>query len=265
MAFILADLVRQSTLTTGVGPFTLTASIPGYRDFADVMEVDDSTWGTIREPGTGKFVSGQLTLSDTDEISITDIFESSNDGGPVSFGVGTKDVFIGLPASQATQLNAPKGTRILFQQSVCPTGWTKDTTHNDKSLRIVSGTVGSGGTNNFSTVMAQTVVGSTTLSASQVPAHTHTGSGTTSGQSNGHTHTVTRQSFSPNNFTTGGGGIPVDVTSFGSDTSFQSGGASADHTHTYSFTTSSHGGGGSHNHSIVMDLKFVDAVIGVKE
>ena len=37
------------------------------------------------------------------------------------------------------------GTKMLFQQTAAPTGWTKDTTHNDKALRITSGTVGTGG------------------------------------------------------------------------------------------------------------------------
>jgi hypothetical protein len=34
---------------------------------------------------------------------------------------------------------------MLFQQTAAPTGWTKDTTHNDKALRLTSGTVGTGG------------------------------------------------------------------------------------------------------------------------
>ncbi len=37
------------------------------------------------------------------------------------------------------------GKKMLFQQSTGPTGWTKDTTHNDKALRVVSGTASTGG------------------------------------------------------------------------------------------------------------------------
>ena len=54
-------------------------------------------------------------------------------------------------------LGAEPGTRMLFQQTAAPTGWTKDTTHNDKALRIVSGTASSGGTLSFSTVFGKTV------------------------------------------------------------------------------------------------------------
>jgi hypothetical protein len=38
-----------------------------------------------------------------------------------------------------------RGTRMLFQQSTAPAGWTKDATINDKALRVTSGSVGSGG------------------------------------------------------------------------------------------------------------------------
>ena len=90
------------------------------------------------------------------------------------------------------------GTLMLFQQTSAPTGWTKQTTHNDKALRVVSGSCSSGGTTAFSTAMATPSVsgsvgisgspasgnlavsvsgnvniGSTTLSANQIPSHRH--------------------------------------------------------------------------------------------
>jgi len=82
------------------------------------------------------------------------------------------------------------GTKMLFQQTSAPTGWTKDTTHNNKAIRIVSGTVGTGGNSAFTTAFASYTpagnvsvsgsvsmsgnIGSTTLSTSQIPSHTHT-------------------------------------------------------------------------------------------
>ena len=71
----------------------------------------------------------------------------------------------------------PAGTRIGFQQTAAPTGWTKDTTAaiNDSILRLVTGSVTpSGGSVAFSTWNAQTATGATTLSTAQIPAHTHT-------------------------------------------------------------------------------------------
>ena len=70
----------------------------------------------------------------------------------------------------------PSGTLMLFQQTAAPTGWTKETTHNDKALRVVSGAASSGGSVAFSTVFAKTATDSHTLTAAQsgLPAHSHT-------------------------------------------------------------------------------------------
>ena len=96
----------------------------------------------------------------------------------------------------------PQGTSMLFQQTSAPTGWTKQTAHNDKALRLTTGTVGTGGSVAFSTAMATPAVSvgsvtgtpgenlavavgnlavsvsgnisNTTLSTNQIPAHSHT-------------------------------------------------------------------------------------------
>jgi hypothetical protein len=95
----------------------------------------------------------------------------------------------------------PQGTSMLFQQTSAPTGWTKQTTHNDKAIRLQTGTVGTGGSVAFSTAMATPAVAggsvsgdpgsnlavaagnlavsmsgnvsNTTLSTSQIPSHSH--------------------------------------------------------------------------------------------
>ena len=106
----------------------------------------------------------------------------------------------------------PQGTSMLFQQTSAPTGWTKQTTHNDKALRLTSGTVGTGGSVAFSTAfgtgatvaggsvsgtpgsnqavavgnLAVSVSGSisnTTISTSTMPSHTHSFTGIGSGNS----------------------------------------------------------------------------------
>jgi len=73
------------------------------------------------------------------------------------------------------------GTLMLFQQTSSPTGWTKQTTHNDKALRVVSGSASSGGSVAFTSAFASQAVsgtvgtsGATTLTSSQIPSHTHT-------------------------------------------------------------------------------------------
>ena len=95
---------------------------------------------------------------------------------------GQLDASTGL--TNTTSLGFPTGTLMLFQQTTAPTGWTKQTTHNNKALRVVSGTASSGGTVAFTTAFASqtpTITlsglasGATTLSESQMPSHTHYG------------------------------------------------------------------------------------------
>ena len=50
------------------------------------------------------------------------------------------------------------GTVMLFVQTAAPTGWTKGTTHNDKALRLVTGTAGTGGSTAFTTVLASRTI-----------------------------------------------------------------------------------------------------------
>ena len=71
------------------------------------------------------------------------------------------------------------GTTIVFYQASAPTGWTKSTSHNDKALRVVSGSGGgSGGSTAFTTVFAsRTPTGSAsahTLTVGEIPSHNHT-------------------------------------------------------------------------------------------
>ena len=59
------------------------------------------------------------------------------------------------------------GTKMLFQQTSAPTGWTKVTTHNNKALRVVSGTASSGGSNAFSNTLASRSINANSGNATQ--------------------------------------------------------------------------------------------------
>jgi hypothetical protein len=79
----------------------------------------------------------------------------------------------------------PSGTRLTFNQTAAPTGYTKSLTNNNSALRLVTGTVGTGGSAVFTTafgtpsvsgsVSLSGTVGGTTLSTNQIPSHTHSG------------------------------------------------------------------------------------------
>ena len=74
------------------------------------------------------------------------------------------------------------GTRLLFYQAAAPSGWSIVPGLEDAAVRIVS--VNGGAVNDgtgFPTVFAAQNVGNTTLSLSQIPAHSHSGSTGSSG------------------------------------------------------------------------------------
>jgi len=143
----------------------------------------------------------------------------------------------------------PAGTKMLFQQTNAPVGWTKDVVHNDKALRVVSGAASSGGTLPFSTVFARTATDAHTLTVFELPSHAHTITDP------GHFHNVTCLDGSTNN--PGGQG-----------TSFLNAGAN-NHTTEPAFTginqANAFGGGGSHTHAIDIRVQYVDLIIATKD
>ena len=78
----------------------------------------------------------------------------------------------------ASSVGFPSGTKVVFAQASAPTGWTQDTTNNDKALRVVSGSGGGTG-------------GTHALTSPPSTSHTHTGpSHTHSTPSHSHSHTL---------------------------------------------------------------------------
>jgi hypothetical protein len=70
------------------------------------------------------------------------------------------------------------GTKMLFNQTAAPTGWTKVTSSNDVALRLTSGTVGTGGSVAFTTALGATIavsvaVAGHSISEAELPSHTH--------------------------------------------------------------------------------------------
>lgn len=156
-----------------------------------------------------------------------EIYTALGDGSTLSFTEKVQDA-IGFVA----------GTVMLFQQTSAPTGWTKITTHNDKTLRVVSGTAGSGGSTAFTSVFASRsvtgTVGNTTLTTAQMPSHNHT--------------VAYKQGVYS-------GGGHVGTQTWNGEVST---------------TTGSTGGGGSHNHSfsgtaLDFDVQYVDVIFASKD
>ena len=97
----------------------------------------------------------------------------------------------------ATAGGFPSGTRMIFQQTSAPTGWTKDTSDtNQRALRVVSGSASSGGSVDFTTAFAsKSVSGSvanTTQGGSIANGGNNTNNANSSGNVNNHTLSTSR-------------------------------------------------------------------------
>ena len=138
----------------------------------------------------------------------------------------------GMSVRGATPPSVPSGARMLFQQSGAPVGWAKDSSsHDNKALRVVTGSVVNGGTRGFTTLFSSSyATASFTLLEAHVPNHNHGLPG------NVRTATVATQTF-----TVAGpaqSGNSGSLTSFGSD--------------------------GGHQHSLDLDLAYCDNIICTK-
>jgi hypothetical protein len=123
MALIVADRVQETTTTTGTGTYTLSGAKDGFQSFAAVGDGNTTyyacTDGTDYEVGIGTYTASGTTLARTT------IIESSNSDAAVNWGAGSKDIFVTLPASKATFLDA-SGDFTLVGDAYSVT-WDKST------------------------------------------------------------------------------------------------------------------------------------------
>jgi hypothetical protein len=239
-----STLTAQNGLTVSAGGLTVSAggaSITG----------NSTVTGTLNATSTLTAQNG-LTVS-AGGAGITGLL-TANSGVNVT-GTVTATTFTGA------WTNLPAGTAMLFAQTSAPTGWTKSTTHDNKALRVVSGSASSGGSVAFTSAFASQAVTGTnanyTLTTSDIPAHNHTATSTVTDP--GHVHSYS-------NFTgPGGNGYGA-----GSQTNATPNTGSAVTGITVATTTANTGGGGGHTHTftgtaINLAVQYVDVIIATKD
>lgn len=193
-------------------------------------------------------MTGQLKCSDGTSGAPGLAFEADTDCGFYRISANRMGVAGTLATTNGRVSALPAGTVMMFVQTAAPTGWTKDTTHNDKAIRIVTGTASSGGSTAFTSVFA-----ARTITQANLPVHTHTFSGTTT-TDGAHTHTYTE---APALF-----GVNTGATSMPRGSKFTANtGSSGSHSHTYSGTTASIGSGSTWDFAV----QYVDLIAASKD
>jgi len=144
---------------------------------------------------------------------------------------GSNFQLINTPAASGTPV-IEATTRMLFQQTAAPSGWTKVTTAalNDVALRLTTGTVtNSTGNDKFSTVFGSSMTtDGHSLTIAELAPHTHT------------------SPWAANLNVSASGG-----------TDLNSGGTGP--------ATGSTGGGNTHAHGLTMDLDYYEAIVATKD
>jgi hypothetical protein len=172
-----------------------------------------------------------------------------------------------LPTFQSAGGGFPAGTRMSFQQTAAPTGWTKDTTAglDNSAMRIVTGSVVNGGSVNFTTAFASQTpsgsvtissvsgsAGATTLTTPQIPSHQHPAGFKECADSPGPAGTVGSYRY----YSVAGSAFP--------DATYTTapGGGGGSHTHPFSFSS---GSGTFSGNAINLAVKYYDFIIASKD
>ena len=203
-----------------------------------------------------------------------------------------------LPTFQAAGGGFASGTVMLFAQTSAPTGWTKNTTTGDNSaLRVVTGSVSTGGSVGFTTAFAsQTPTGSvsistvsgsagaTTLTTPQIPSHAHAvfqqinnpsfaggGAGNPGSGASEFRMYTTFSNFGRSSTQQGQGTIQVATTPGGISnpspnpplsTGTDNTGGGGDHTHPFSFSS---GSGTFSGNAINLAVQYIDVIRATKD
>lgn len=135
MAFVIADRVQETTISTGTGTVLLTGAVQGYQSFGVIGNANTTYYtiadqaGTNWEVGIGTYYSSNVSLVRTTVLS------SSNASSLVNFPAGTKAVFVTYPAERAIYADSSNITTVtnLVSGNVSVTGGTINSTTQNAS------------------------------------------------------------------------------------------------------------------------------------
>lgn len=114
MPFVLADRVKETSLTTGTGPFILAGPMTDYQGFVAGIGNFNVCYYCAVLPDSGEWEVGVGTVVEgtPDQLTRNVVRSSSNGGLPVNFSAGTKEIFIVHDAGSVIYKDTNGLTRI---------------------------------------------------------------------------------------------------------------------------------------------------------
>ena len=158
----------------------------------------------------------------------------------------------------------PPGTLMIFHQTNAPVGWTKETTHNDKALRVVTGGVGAAGVLPFTTAFGRLNTDQHTLSTFEMPVHAHAVFDPSHAHSVAdptHTHSSTAPLIGSTTTGSWDNSNGIEGVLAGINPAFTGIGIFGAFT---GISLGNNGSGGSHSHGADMRVQYVDVIIAHK-
>ena len=131
----------------------VTVDLDGRYKLATASDVAISSLQWDASAGNVKAYKNDSTQTPNCNIDGRYVDTVSFQSGTFTFGRNNgSDTQVSLPVGR---VDCPSGTVMLFAQASAPVGWVKNTGHNNKALRVVSGSGGgSGGASDFTTTFA---------------------------------------------------------------------------------------------------------------
>jgi len=260
-------LALQTTTAGGAATTALSIST------AQVVTLTNPLPAASGGTGTTSTTFVNLTTNVTGTLPIANGGTNSTataTAGGIGYGTGTAHAYTAAGTSGQALLSngasAPtwgdaafaSGTVMLFVQTSAPTGWTKSTAHDNKALRIVSGSASTGGSVAFTTAFAsQAVSGSVSVSVS-----------ISGGSVNGTTLSTSEMPSHSHDIGKGDRAAPGAMTGFGSNSNYGTttiGSTGGNGSHSHGFNTPSGSGSGSFSGTAInLAVQYVDVIIATK-
>lgn len=131
MGFALADRVRETSTTTGLGALTLAGALPSFRTFGATYATGDTAYLAIVNRDVANEWEISLCTKQADGTWTRGaVLSGTNGAATVNFSAGTKDVTVAYPAAKAV-VHDPNGD-VAITRNIAVGG----------TLNVVAGTTG---------------------------------------------------------------------------------------------------------------------------